>query len=77
MPKTTIQINKALFEKSSIVAKRCNRSVSKQVEHWANIGQTMEDNPDLPYAFVKQVMMAKMEKDAGKLEPYQSSSRLN
>ena len=77
MPKITIRINKTLFEKSTILAKRCNRSVSEQVEHWANIGQIMEANPDLTYAFVKQSMIAKAEKDAGKLEPYTLSSGLN
>jgi hypothetical protein len=31
----------------------------------------MEDNPELSYGFVKQAMIAKAEKDAGKLEPYE------
>ncbi|MFT4926170.1 MAG: hypothetical protein ACI8WB_002268 [Phenylobacterium sp.] len=30
----------------------------------------MEDNPDLSYEFVKQAIIAKAEKDAGKLERY-------
>ena len=30
----------------------------------------MEDNPDLSYAFVKQVIIAKAKKEAGKLEEY-------
>jgi len=30
----------------------------------------MEDNPDLPYAFVKQATIAQAEWDAGKLEAY-------
>ena len=77
MPKITIQINDALFEKASILAKRSNHSLSEQFEHWANIGQVMEDNPDLTYAFVKQALLAKIEKDAGKLEPYTLSSGLH
>ena len=28
--------------------------VSKQIGHWAKIGEMMEDNPDLHYEFVKQ-----------------------
>jgi hypothetical protein len=43
----------------------------KQIEHWAKIGEMMEDNPDLPYEFVKQAIIAKAEKEAGKLEAYE------
>ncbi len=30
----------------------------------------MEDNTDLPYEFTKQAIIAKAEKEADKLEPY-------
>jgi len=30
-----------------------SRSVSKQIEHWAKIGKIAEENPDLPYEFIK------------------------
>ena len=30
----------------------------------------MEDNPDLPYEFVRQAIIAKAEKEGGKLEAY-------
>lgn len=35
------------------MANACNRSTPKQIERWANIGKIMDDNPDLPYDFVK------------------------
>jgi hypothetical protein len=31
----------------------------------------VEDNPDLPYEFVKKAVIAKAEKEAGKLEVYE------
>jgi len=34
------------------------------------IGEIMEVNPDLLYEIVKQVIIAKAEKEAGKLETY-------
>ncbi len=52
------------------MAKALNRTTPKQIEHWAKIGEMMEDNPDLPYEFVKQAIIAKAEKEAGKLEGY-------
>lgn len=71
MATASIRIDQTLFEKASIMAQATSRSVPKQIEHWAKIGEIMEDNPELSYEFVKQTMIAKAEKDAGKLEPYE------
>jgi len=52
------------------MAKALNRTPPKQIEHWAKIGEMMEDNPDLPYEFVRQAIIAQAERNAGKLEAY-------
>ncbi|QHJ10378.1 hypothetical protein FX988_00590 [Paraglaciecola mesophila] len=70
MATASIRLDEDLVEKASIMAKALNRTTPKQIEHWAKIGEMMEDNPDLPYDFVKQVIIAKAEKEAGKLEAY-------
>lgn len=71
MGTSSIRLDEVLVEKATIMGKALNRSTPKQIEHWAKIGEMMEDNPDLPYAFVKQAIIAKAEKEAGKLEPYE------
>jgi len=70
MATASIRLNQDLVEKATIMAKALNRTPPKQIEHWAKIGEMMEDNPDLPYEFVKQAIIAKAEKEAGKLEDY-------
>lgn len=70
MTTTSIRIDQALFERAEIMGKALSRSTPKQIEHWAKIGEMMEDNPDLPYEFVKQAIISKAEKDAGKVEVY-------
>lgn len=70
MATSSIRLDEDLVEKAAIMAKALNRTTPKQIEHWAKIGEMMEDNPDLPYEFVKQVIIAKAEKEAGKLETY-------
>ncbi|CAA6828756.1 MAG: Unknown protein [uncultured Thiotrichaceae bacterium] len=70
MATASIRIDQALIDKASIMAKALDRTTPKQIEHWAKIGKMMEDNPDLPYEFVKQAIIAKAEKEAGKLEAY-------
>ena len=70
MATASIRLDQCLVEKATIMAKALNRTTPKQIEHWAKIGEMMEDNPELPYGFVKQVIIAKAEKEAGKLETY-------
>ncbi|MDK1022837.1 MAG: hypothetical protein QGD92_01225 [Gammaproteobacteria bacterium] len=70
MATTSIRLDQDLIEKATIMAKALNRTPPKQIEHWAKIGEIMEDNPDLPYEFVKQAIVAKAELEAGKLESY-------
>jgi len=70
MATASIRLDKDLVEKASFMAKALNRTTPKQIEHWAKIGEMMEDNPDLPYEFVKQAIIAKAEKEAVKLETY-------
>ncbi len=70
MPTTSIRLDQELIDKATIMAKALHRTPPKQIEHWANIGKIMEDNPDLPYAFVKQAIIAKAEHQAGQLESY-------
>ena len=70
MATSSIRLDKELVEKATIMAKALNRTPPKQIEHWAKIGEIMEDNPDLPYEFVKKAIIAKAEAAAGKLENY-------
>lgn len=70
MSTASVRLDQDLVEKAAIMAKALNRTTPKQIEHWAKIGEMMEDNPDLPYAFVRQAIIAKAEKEAGKVEEY-------
>ncbi|MFM2477318.1 TA system antitoxin ParD family protein [Celerinatantimonas sp. MCCC 1A17872] len=70
MATSSVRLDQKLVNKATIMAKALNRTTPKQIEHWAKIGQMMEDNPDLPYEFVKQAIIAQAEKEAGELEEY-------
>ena len=70
MATTSIRLDQELVEKATVMAKALNRTPPKQIEHWAKIGEIMEDNPDLPYEFVKQAIISQAKKEAGKLEDY-------
>ncbi len=67
---SVVKLSDELINDARPYANAMHRSIPKQIEHWAKIGEMMEDNPDLPYEFVKQAIIAKAEKEAGKLETY-------
>ena len=48
-----------------------SRSVPKQIEYWSRIGKIVEENPDLPSAFIKEILLSKQEADDGKLTDFQ------
>jgi len=70
MATISIRLNQELVERATIMANAFSRSPAKQIEHWVKIGEMMEDNPELSYEFVRQVIISKAEKEAGKLESY-------
>lgn len=62
-------------EIARIYAKANKRSIFKQIEHWVVIGKMVEDNPDLPYYFVKEAIIATAEANAGKATKYVREKR--
>ena len=48
-----------------------SRSVPKQIEHWVKIGKIAEENPDLPYEFIKDILMSLEEAKWVKPTPYE------
>ncbi|GAC1317974.1 MAG: hypothetical protein NVS3B11_00360 [Collimonas sp.] len=47
-----------------------HRSVPKQIEYWARLGKAVEDNPELPFQFIKDTLLAAAEANAGQLSEY-------
>jgi hypothetical protein len=47
-----------------------HRSVPKQIEHWARIGKTALENPDLPLQMILATLLSLDEAKAGKVVPY-------
>ena len=54
----SVNLSNELVERARVVAKAQHRSVAKQIEYWAELGQTCLDNPDLPVEFVQGLLEA-------------------
>lgn len=67
----TVKLSKGIITDAKIMSKALNRSLAGQIEHWAKIGKLAEENPDLNYAFIKNILIAQQEALADKLEKYE------
>lgn len=69
MPRS-VRLDDTFVREAQVYADANHRTVPKQIEHWAQIGRIAEDNPDLPYEFIKDALVATAEMDAGAVEEY-------
>ncbi|MEZ8107392.1 MULTISPECIES: TA system antitoxin ParD family protein [Vibrio] len=67
---TSVRLDDNFVSQAKVHAEAENRSVPKQIEYWAKIGQIMIDNPDLPYEFVKESLLANQEVKQGLTKRY-------
>lgn len=52
-----IRISEELISEAKKYSRIDHRSLTGQVEHWARIGKCAEENPDLPYSFIKELLV--------------------
>lgn len=72
---TSVRLDDEFVGTAQIYAEATKRSIPKQIEHWAEIGRIAEDNPDLPYDFIKNALLASAEVNSGKVTPYVKRSK--
>jgi len=68
---TTIKLSDELVREARRYADVYSRSVPKQIEYWSRIGKIAEENPDLPYRFIKDILIAQQEVEDGQVTPYE------
>ncbi|MCK4541735.1 MAG: hypothetical protein KAU17_05815, partial [Spirochaetales bacterium] len=52
-----VRVSEELVQKAKIYSKIDKRSVTGQIEYWAEIGKCAEENPDLTYGVIKEIMI--------------------
>ena len=65
-----VRLSEEIIKAAVTYAHINSRSVPKQIEHWAKIGKIAEENPDLPYEFIKGVLEAKSEMEHGDVSTF-------
>ena len=65
MAVNAVRLSEEIIQTARVYAPANSRSLPKQIEHWVKIGKIAEDNPDLPYEFIRNVLEAKGEMERG------------
>lgn len=56
-----VKLSESLVEQARNHGRVQHRSIPKQIEHWVQIGKIAEENPDLPFAMIRDILVAKQE----------------
>lgn len=71
---STVKLSDDIIKEAKRYAVVYSRSLPKQIEYWASIGKIAEENSDLPYSFIKEILIASSEADEEELTDYEFSS---
>ena len=71
----SIRLDDEFVETAKIRATAENRSIPKQIEYMAKIGQTAIDNPELSFAYIQVALLAKAEMDNGAVTKYERRTK--
>ena len=71
MVTNAIRLSEEIMKAAITYASINSRSVPRQIEHWAKIGRIAEENPDLPYEFIRGVLEAKAEMENGDVSTFE------
>lgn len=67
---TAIRISQKLAEEAKIFSAIEHRSLTGQIEYWAMLGKNMEENPDLTYDLLKEILIGLEELKQGEKTEY-------
>ena len=54
---TAVRISEELVNDAKKFSRIDHRSLTGQIEHWARMGKCAEENPDLTYSLIKEILI--------------------
>jgi hypothetical protein len=65
-----VRVSDKLVREARLFSAVDNRSITGQIEHWARIGKCVEENPDLTYSMIKEILIGLQELDEAESSEY-------
>ena len=67
---TAVRISEELVNDAKKISRVDHRSLTGQIEHWARMGKCAEENPDLTYSLIKEILIGIEELEQGEKSEY-------
>ena len=67
---TAVRISDQLLKDARRLSRIDHRSLAGQIEHWARMGKCAEENPDLTYSLIKEILIGLEELEQGEKTEY-------
>jgi len=67
---TAVRISEELVNDARKFSRIDHRSLTGQIEHWARMGKCAEENPDLTYSLIKEILIGVEELEQGEKSEY-------
>jgi len=67
---TAVRVSEQLIHEAKRFSRVDHRSLAGQIEHWARIGKCSEENPDLTYLLIKEILIGLEELEQGEKTEY-------
>jgi len=67
---TAVRISEELVNEARKFSRIDHRSLAGQIEHWARTGKCAEENPDLPFSLIKEILIGMEELEQGEKTEY-------
>ena len=65
-----IDLSDSFIIEAKHYAAACSRSLPNQIEHWSHIGKIAEENPDLSYSFIHNLLLSMEEAKDGEISDF-------
>ncbi|OTG86544.1 TA system antitoxin ParD family protein [Acinetobacter sp. ANC 3813] len=70
MTLTTLEIDNEVLVQAHIYGEAQNRNTEQQIQYWIHIGKIAQDNPDLNFSDISDILNSIAQVKAGATTPY-------
>ena len=66
----SVEFSESLVADAKSAAKITKRNLSKQIEYWARLGKSIEENPELPLPMIQDILVSQADIALNKLSKF-------
>jgi hypothetical protein len=65
-----VELSESLLADANSASKITKRNLAEQIEHWARLGKSIEENPELPVLLIQDILASQADIALNKLSKF-------